>query len=341
MPENESPIAALLPGRPCLALRASLPESPLRKPILDPGGSVFHNGHSAPLFFVTETTLLSTAAVKITLDEPRKKFLDMIACLKSYGTRQIHFIHIRTKSRYIYMEKAEAMLDEIVGEATAMGFEADFHIRTGHAPSLFADTAQATGADYLCLYWRPKGLLRQALLGSIDSDILRISNLPVFIHKPRLFGDTTQLDRVLYATDFKSTDAAAMPYLADSRFKARTLFLLNVRDRAPDPVTDKALRESVQESLRHLADQCRHAYDQVEIIQSIGMVRREITRQAKTVNADLLVVGRSEKPDAVARFIGSTAEILPHKTRCSVFIIPSICDLDAPTDEQDKECSPS
>lgn len=283
-----------------------------------------------------ETALLKTAAVKISLDEPRKKFLDMIACLKSYGTKQVHLVHIRTKSRYIYMEKAEAMLGEIAAEATAMGFEAEFHIHTGHAASLFVDTAQDLGADYLCLYWRPKGLLRQALLGSIDSDILRISNLPVFIHKPRLFGATTQLNRVLYATDFTSTDVAAMPYLVDSRFKAKTLILLNVRDRAPDPVTDKALRESVLDSLQHLAGQCRHAYDQVEIIQSIGMVRREITRQAKAVNADLLVVGRSENPDAVARFIGSTAEILPHKTRCSVFIIPSICPLDASPDKQEE-----
>lgn len=290
---------------------------------------------------VTETTLLSTAAVKISLDEPRKKFLEMIACLKSYGTRQIHLVHIRTKSRYIYMEKAEALLEEIAGEVAAMGLDVGQHIHTGSAPSMFVDTAVSLGADYLCLYWRPKGLLRHALLGSIDSDILRISNLPVFIHKPRLFADSTLLDRVLYATDFTSTDAAAMPYLVNSRFKARILYLLHVRERAPDPATDKALQESVLDNLRRLADQCRQAYDQVEIIESLGMVRREITRQAKATSADLIVVGKSEKPDAVARFIGSTAEILPHKTRCSIFVIPSICSLDDDADETDKEHSSS
>jgi len=277
--------------------------------------------------------LLNTAAVKISLDEPQKKFLEMIACLKSYGTTQIHLIHVRTKSRYIYREKAEARLEKISEKITEMGIEVSTHIHNGHAPSLFVELAENIRADYLCLYWRPKGLLSQALLGSIDSDILRISNLPVFVYKPRLFTPAVELNRVLYATDFKSTDAAAMPYLVDSRFKAETLYLLHVGERAPDPTSDKARREGVLENLRHLADQCRHAYAHVEVLESIGLVSREIVRQARSNKTDLIVVGKSEKPDAIARFVGSTAEILPHKAGCSVFIIPSICSLPAPQDD--------
>jgi nucleotide-binding universal stress UspA family protein len=301
---------------------------------LTEAGVPFHTTSHFDTSSETEFTLLNTAAVKISLDEPKKKFLEMITCLQSYGTTRVHLIHIRTKSRYIHREKAESRLEELSEEVAAMGFKVTSHIQNGHAPSLFVELAESLGTDYLCLFWRPKGLLSQTLLGSIDSDILRISNLPVFIYKPRLFTPAVELNQVLYATDFRSTDAAAMPYLVDSRFKAETLYLLHVGDRAPDPVTDKARREEVLDNLRSLAAQCKHAYGQVEVIETIGLVSREITRQARTNNADLVVVGKSEKPDAMARFVGSTAEILPHKIHCSVFIIPSVCSL--PTTQDDE-----
>jgi nucleotide-binding universal stress UspA family protein len=278
--------------------------------------------------------MLRRAAVKVGLQEPKKKFLDMTACLKSYGTRTIHLIHVRTKSRYLYREKLEIRLSELSAEISAQGFEVFSHIQNGHAPTLTVAMAQELEVDYLCLYWQPKGLLSQALLGSIDSDILRICNLPVFIYKPRLFS-VPRIKNVLYATDFKSTDAVALPYLMDRRFKAETLYILHVGHRAPDPATEAERRKKILNALHGLARQCFHAYEHVRVIETIGLSRKQIVRQAGANNVDLIVVGKSEHPDAVSRFMGSTAEILPHKTSCSVFVIPSICGLPHLQDHRD------
>lgn len=272
--------------------------------------------------------MLGRAAVKVSLKEPRQKFLDMVTFLRNYGTREVHLVHVRTKTHYQGREMIEEGLDTLRDEVEALGFEAHAHIRTGHAPSMFLEVAHEVQADYIALCWTAKALLRQALLGSIDSDILRLCTLPAFVYNPRIFRSVLELESVLYATDFQYTDAVVMPYLRDSRFKAHTLYLLHVGERAPDPATEARRIQEAEANLERLAAECRHAYDEIETIETIGMVRRRIVKQAKLKDVELIVVGKSEKPDAVSQMLGSTGEILPHKASCSVFIIPGICMLE-------------
>ncbi len=272
--------------------------------------------------------MLRRAAVKVSLREPRQKLLDMIAFLKNFGTVEVHLIHVRTKTHYKDHESLEEAMEALREEAEGLGFVAHAHIRTGFAPLLLLEVAREVRADYVSICWTPKALLRQALLGSIDSDILRMSNLPLFIYSPRIFKSVLELESVLYATDFQHTDAVVMPYLRDSRFKAHTLYLLHVGERAPDPATERERKQHALDNLERLADECRHAYDEVEAVETIGMVRRQIVKQARLKGVELIVVGKSEKPGTVSRTLGSIGEILPHKTSCNVFIIPAVCALD-------------
>jgi nucleotide-binding universal stress UspA family protein len=95
-------------------------------------------------------------------------------------------------------------------------------------------------------------------------------------------------------------------------------------------VTEEKRIESVRSNLERLGRECEHAYEKIELIDTIGFVRKEIIRHARSHNVDLIVVGKSERQDAMSRIIGSTAENLPHKAPCSVFIIPAICALSEP-----------
>lgn len=274
--------------------------------------------------------MLNTVALKISLEEPEKKLLEMVSLLHQYGTQQIHLVHIRTKTNFRHQEQVETRLENLRSEIEAQGFTAQAHIKIGHAASAFMDLAGKLEVDYVAIYWMPKPLLAQALLGSIDSDILRLSTLPVLVHNHKLFRPVKELGSVLYATDFKFTDGAAMPYLINERFRAHTLYLLHVGSRAPDPVTEEKRIESVRSNLERLGRECEHAYEKIELIDTIGFVRKEIIRHARSHNVDLIVVGKSERQDAMSRIIGSTAENLPHKAPCSVFIIPAICALSEP-----------
>ena len=274
-----------------------------------------------------ETRVLQKAAVKITLREPQNKLIGLIQFLENFGTKEIHLLHAASKLTSKQNSDAEEKLGEIRIKAENLGFSVQVHIIRGHVPTRIVEVAEAQKVDYLALHWMRKSVFRNALFGNIDADILRLSNLPVFIHNPGLFKTEVKLDQVMYATDFKYTDAGVLPYLVDRRFKARKLYILHVGQRAPDPATEQVRRKRILDNLNHLARECSHAYDSVQVIETRGVVRKQIIKQATMLDVDLIVVGKSEKPDAMSQVVGSTAEILPHKAGCSVFIIPVICSL--------------
>ncbi|WP_029893238.1 universal stress protein [Desulfohalovibrio reitneri] len=265
--------------------------------------------------------MLEKAAIKVSLKEPRAKFLDMMRFLKSFGTSTVHLVHVYSGSSG-KQEERQRQLDKLAAEVRELGFTATATAKRGHVSYQTIATSRELEVDYLGIYWLPKAVLVQALLGSIDSDILRLSDVPVFVYNRRLMNASTQLKRVLYATDFQATDKKVIPYLRNQDFQAEELVLLHVGERAPDPATEHTRQQCVQDNLERLAGELRHAYSNVKTLQVVGNQRKQILRQAYLHKVDLIVVGKADKPKPLKALLGSTAEILPDKSRRSVFIIP-------------------
>jgi nucleotide-binding universal stress UspA family protein len=266
--------------------------------------------------------MLKTALVKVSLREPAGRLAEMLAALRSFGTEAVHLVYVRPPDGRALPERRRAKLARIREEADAASLAADVHVMAGHAPGCVLEAASRLQADYIAIAWLHKAVLRQTLLGSIDGDIVRMSGAPVFIFKRRFLGRTESLDSVLYATDFQATDGRVMPYLRNKDFQARTLYMLHVRERAPDPDTDDRRRQRVLANLERLASECAHAYENVETLEALGPVRRTIVSTAKATGVDLIIVGKVDDPDVVKKLTGSVADQLPHRSPCSVFIIP-------------------
>lgn len=279
--------------------------------------------------------MLKKAAIKISLEEPDKKLLEMIAFMKKIGTVKVFLIHVRSKKSFTEHEEVEKLLEKKCAEIRENGLEAEYVIRNGRVSEVMVEVADELKADYIAIFWKSKGLLSQTLLGSIDSDIIRLSNIPVFIYNPKILRPVVELKSVLYATDFKPTSSVIKEYLKSKRFQADTLYLLNVGHRAPDPMTEEKRISEVKKNLQDIADSCAESYKHIELLTAYGIVYRQIVKKARKNKVDLIVVGKSEHLDALGQLIGSTAELLPHKSPCSVFIIPGVCQL--PEVEEDIE----
>ncbi len=267
--------------------------------------------------------MLQSAAVKVSLNEPKSKFLDMLRLMQSFGTSQVHLVHITSGSDK-KLEAIEQKLMVLTDEVRALGFEASAVIKRGSVPSKTVSVSRELGVDYLAVYWLPKPVLVQAIVGSIDADILRFSDMPVLVYNRSLMNASTKLQKVLYATDFQATDASVLPYLVNKEFTAEELFLLHVGERAPDPATEHARQQCVQGNLDRLAEECAHAYDEVHTLHVVGHHRHQILRQAKSNKEDLVVIGKADKPKPLKNLLGSTAEAISDKSRRSVFIVPGI-----------------
>jgi len=266
--------------------------------------------------------MLKAALVKVSLKEPAGRVAEMLAALRSFGTQEVYLVHVRTSASRAFPKKKRVLLERLREKAEALGLIAEVHILHGHVPTRILQAAWQLDADYIAIAWVHKAVLRQALLGSIDVDIVRMSDSPVFIFKRRFLGRTENLDSVLYATDFQATDRKVMPYLKNKGFQARMLYMLHVGDRAPDPATDKARRKEVLANLDRLANDCAHAYESVKALEVMGSVGRTIVRTAKSTGVELIIVGKVDHPDLFKKLTGSVADQLPHRAPCSVFIIP-------------------
>jgi len=267
--------------------------------------------------------MLRSAAVKVSLAEPESAVQEMVALMKSFGTTALHLFHVASGSDR-KLKRRQGRLEELAEKTREAGFEVDAAVSRGPVPSRILAMARERGVDYLALHWMRKPVLMQAILGSIDADILRLSDLPVLVYNRSLMSASTRVKRVLYATDLQATDRCVLPYLTSHEIKAEELFLLNVGQRAPDPSTEHARRDRVQRHLDRLAEELADSYNVIQTLQVVGNYRSQILRQAQMNKVDLIVVGKADSPKPIKNLLGSTAEAISDKSNRSVLIVPGV-----------------
>ena len=270
--------------------------------------------------------MLKTAVLPLSLKEPKQRLYDMAQCLKCFGTETVYLVHVMTDKEDSPKQRTiQHTIRDIADSLRELGLYVEMYFKSGRIADTVCQTAKELEADYLSLHWRKKNVIKQTLLGSADADILRMCTLPVFIYQSRKHLErTSSLNRVLYATDFQHTDSAVMPYLQDSDFRTDTLYLLHVGERAPDPYAEEERRQESMRNLQRLAEECSFAFTTVETLEVTGSIKGQIIRQARKKKVDLIIVGKSKKAKPLEQMLGSVAETLPDRTRCSLFVVTDI-----------------
>lgn len=266
--------------------------------------------------------MLNKTLLPLSLNESHKRLTEMAGYILHFGTKTIILCHIVPDDDRGRRKKAEASLEEAAGLFRDQGFQTEWVIREGGIANQVNGLVQELNVDYLSIKWKHKNVIRRAMFGSPDADILRICSFPTFIYKNRpLVEDKSRLKKVLYATDFQESDKTVLPYLKNLTPGAETLYLLHVRGRAPDPNTNRERLQQVHKKLGILSRQCGNTFGNIEPLVTIGSIRSVIARKAWKYDADLIFIGRNDKQKPLDKILGSTAESLPHKAYCPVFII--------------------
>lgn len=267
--------------------------------------------------------MLKHALLPLSLKERLQRLNDMATYIKHFGTEKIYLCHILEGTSSRKRDKAENQLKQIANQYQDLGFETETVIESGNVAGEVCRLTKELQVDYIAIKWKRKNVIKRTILGSPDADILRICNFPTFIYKTRNYLDPRRdINTVLYATDFQETDEKVAPYIRAASQSGENLYILHVRDRAPDPETDSKRREEVLEKLNWLTRQYMDCYQQVESVVRTGNIRSEIPRNVRRLNVDLIVIGKKDKQEPIDKLIGSTAESVPYKVYSSIFIVP-------------------
>ena len=260
----------------------------------------------------------------LNLREPMSNIHALAQSLKSFDTQQIVLLTVMSADLTgRQAAHAQKKLEAIRGELNEYGFQIEILLRKGHTATEITKAASQLNIDFICLTWKKKPFIRYTLLGSHTKDVIRLSDVPVFLFKRSLFSaGSTRLNAVLYATDFEAMDRTILPYLNYEGLKANRLIVLNVGQRAPDPNAEQKRLQRVYNKLFALKDECVESFDEIEAVASIGNPKRVILREAWKNSVDVIVIGKYTDTSPVEKVMGSTAESIAHRSRVSVLIIP-------------------
>jgi nucleotide-binding universal stress UspA family protein len=254
------------------------------------------------------------------------------------------------------LQALSALIDEL-----QLGMNVSVEVKNGKRFVETIRTVMAGEYDFLIkLAENPPWLER--LFGSDDMHLLRKCPCPLWIIKP---GEQTPQSKVLLALDFDTTDpGSALNPLNQSllqlsadmvRDKAKQLHILHCWQ-APDEMMLKAWgnlndqqaqrytkleKTAHQQSMQRIADyinpqlgesdqESRYAF--FHLIE--GLAQKLIPTQARSIGADLLVMGSVARTGIRGVFIGNTAEMVLEQVTCSVLVIkPS--DFESPVELED------
>ena len=265
--------------------------------------------------------MFDTVLVPLTLHEKQEEISKLFAVLVRMNVRSVILFHVKgDRSR----EKVERSLRQYGESAVPDGLEYTAETHPGPVSGTIVDAALNDKADGIAIPFARKGWLQRALLGSVTKDVIRSSPLPVFVHKPWPNRDEVPPTfRVLYATSLSPSDASIISFLQSANVVPDEVVLLHVGRRAPDPTAEAGRHNDVVAGLNGLSMRTGLPGDNVTIESVIGRPKRQIVRRSRLLEADLVVIGKSDTTAGLEQVLGSTAEEVSYNAWSSVLVVPT------------------
>ncbi|MEA2061317.1 MAG: universal stress protein [Thermodesulfobacteriota bacterium] len=263
------------------------------------------------------------------------KLMEMAGFLKIFNTESISIVNVGSGHK----DRTQSFFKELKSNFTNLGFKVEIINRQGQVVEEILACARESRASFICFAYKRKSPLKRALFGDITTDVIRLSDVPVFVYKsPPPFQKSQGVNRVMYTTGLSDNDIKILDYLKSRELKADRLLLFHAGERAPDPAAEAARTETVYSRLSSLEAQCMGSFSHIETRDVVASsVTQSIVRQAKKSSIDFIIIGKSDRPSPFQMMIGSTAETLPRKASCPVLIIPGIYEGIIAMDQQAPE----
>lgn len=266
--------------------------------------------------------MLEKAIIPLNLHESLQQVTEMCKFLNNIGTTSIFLLHVGS-NRGRAGARRRSQLKQFGEHIEKEGLETDIALRPGSLLTELFQASQEIEADFISMPFKKKNWISRAILGSHVKDVIRQSEVPVFVYKtPRRIQQTDEAFRMLYAVSLKGKDDSVLPYVRANRFQADEIIFLHVGSRAPDPVVEQKREEQIQLELETFRSQCGLAEEQVTNISLLGIPRNKIIWTARRMHADIILLGKADTESGMGPVLGSTAEEVSYNAPCSVLIIP-------------------
>jgi nucleotide-binding universal stress UspA family protein len=226
----------------------------------------------------------------------------------------------------------EALLERAIARLRRPGLGVSARLVEGRAASVIVDEAEESGADLVILGARGHGAIERAFLGSVSAEVVDQAHCSVLVARRPSAG------RILIGADGSDVAMSAIAFVGGSRlFEASTARVMYAIDLDPswwmgftpgdaafavDPyvsVVDEG-RVRGDKVTSAAATLLRSDGLDVSTVVHEGPAAAAIVQEARTWNADLVVVGTRGNGLMKRLLLGSTARSVLHHAAASVLI---------------------
>ncbi|MFA5614713.1 MAG: universal stress protein [Methanoculleus sp.] len=244
--------------------------------------------------------------------------------LEDLGSRSICLFHVDEPAS-LFRGADPSWLTRLAGALGETGLAVEVRRGDGHIASAIAEAALLEEVDGIFMKTKRRWHIETVLLGSVSRNLLRLSDVPVFIQKarPRLSSDGNEPGRedmkILYATDLDEASTRLLPYMMG--FQGAWCHILHVRGRRADPAAERQRGKVVDEEMHRTAEDLRPYFDRVTTEQRIGNPATQVLHVSEQIGADVIALGRRRRAFFSAP-LGATAERIVTGSKASIFLVP-------------------
>lgn len=253
------------------------------------------------------------------------------------GIKDIIILHVidtkRTahgeESESVLVKKAELILQEQKARLESIGKRVKTVVKTGIPSREILRTANEEKVSLVVMGARGRSLIKDILLGSVSSDVLRYgkTNLLILRHRvaEKLEGEVFEkyCDRiftnVLFPTDFSGGSEKALSMLKP--LNTGRIILVHVVDRGETKEELDAYVEEAKRKLGELQNLLRTSGFESELHVRIGDPANEINSIAEEEDVSLIAIGTKGKGLIEEIRIGSTAESVVRNAKKPVLVL--------------------
>ncbi len=258
-------------------------------------------------------------------------------CVKEFqglGLREVVLTHVvdvqdsAMASTVLQRHNKEA-LEEEKERLLQLGVEVKVRVELGYPPQKIVDIARRENVSLILVGSHGKGFLRELLLGSTAFDIIRSSEIPVYVEKYQAGeGHNVEpfsphrLQNILVPIDFSyCSEEALEKVLALGRNVGQVNLVAVIESSEDQEELEKNRKEyqySLEEMSRRFHDLDIPVYSRVEV----GVASEKIMEVAGATGASMIVLSTRGTGRLQRLFLGSTADAVARRSQQPTLLIP-------------------
>lgn len=265
---------------------------------------------------------------------PSEELYVFLEELQEFGTEEVILSHVIDpgKDTLQAREEAEEHFLNRVEELKEKGFKPQVEIPVGPPAEEVNRVAEREKVSLVLIGSRGKSKIKEMMLGSIAANIIRTSEVPVFIDKYRGQNDDYEtmcpekFCKILYPTDFSKQSMKVYETIKEliktKPEKFLEIVLCHVVDKGETQEEVENSKEKSREELEKLKGELEALGPKVQTFTAVGIPSENINNIAEEEKVTLVMIAARGAGGFKELFLGSTAENVARRSQRPVMLFP-------------------